>query len=77
MSFSGYDIEDAIIMNKAAIDRGFGRSSVSTKYSTSLKKYANGLADRTIIPPDDTTGPNTKFSKLDKDGICHIGSMIN
>ena len=65
MSFSGYDIEDAIIMNKAAIDRGFGRSSVSTKYATSLKKYANGLADRTIVPPDDCTGPNSKFSKLD------------
>jgi DNA-directed RNA polymerase III subunit RPC2 len=23
MSYSGYDIEDAIILNKAAIDRGF------------------------------------------------------
>ena len=25
MSFSGYDIEDAVILSKASIDRGFGR----------------------------------------------------
>ena len=25
MSFSGYDIEDAVILSKGAIDRGYGR----------------------------------------------------
>lgn len=36
-----YDIEDAIVMNKASLDRGFGRCLVLRKYGTSLKKYAN------------------------------------
>jgi len=33
MSYSGYDIEDAIVMNKASLDRGFGRCIVMKKYA--------------------------------------------
>lgn len=34
MSYSGYDIEDAIVMNKASLDRGFGRCIVLRKCVT-------------------------------------------
>lgn len=33
MSYSGYDIEDAIVMNKSSLDRGFGRCIVVKKYT--------------------------------------------
>lgn len=36
MSYSGYDIEDAIVMNKSSLDRGFGRCILMKKYGTSL-----------------------------------------
>lgn len=52
MSYSGYDIEDAIVINKAAIDRGFGRCIILKKYQTSVRRYANGTMDRTCGPPD-------------------------
>jgi len=32
MSYSGYDIEDAIVMNKSSLDRGFGRCITMKKY---------------------------------------------
>lgn len=32
MSYSGYDIEDAVMVNKAALDRGFGRSLYYRRY---------------------------------------------
>ena len=40
MSYSGYDIEDALVVNKSSLDRGFGRCQVLRKNTTVLKRYA-------------------------------------
>jgi DNA-directed RNA polymerase III subunit RPC2 len=32
MSYSGYDIEDAVMVNRASLDRGFGRSMYYRRY---------------------------------------------
>lgn len=48
MSYSGYDIEDALVMNKASLDRGFGRCMLMKKSSTVLKAYPNRTRDRLI-----------------------------
>jgi DNA-directed RNA polymerase III subunit RPC2 len=45
MAYSGYDIEDAVILNKASIDRGFGRCMVLRKHRTSLRKLAHSLTE--------------------------------
>lgn len=42
MSYSGYDIEDALVLNKASVDRGFGRCQVMRKMGTTLRHYPNG-----------------------------------
>ena len=46
MSYSGYDIEDALVLNKASVDRGFGRCQVMRKHVALMKRYANGTFDR-------------------------------
>jgi DNA-directed RNA polymerase III subunit RPC2 len=38
MSYSGYDIEDAVILNKAAIDHGFGRCMVFKKQASNKRE---------------------------------------
>jgi hypothetical protein len=48
---TGYDIEDAIVINKASLDRGFGRCIVIKKYNAVLRKYANRTQDRVVGPP--------------------------
>ncbi|KAH7536622.1 hypothetical protein FEM48_Zijuj03G0004200 [Ziziphus jujuba var. spinosa] len=43
MSYNGYDIEDAIVLNKASLNRGFGRCV--PRY-----KYENNTQDRIARP---------------------------
>jgi DNA-directed RNA polymerase III subunit RPC2 len=52
MSYSGYDIEDAIVMNKASIDRGFARIMYIRRYGSGLKRYPNGATDSVNSPPE-------------------------
>ena len=79
MSYSGYDIEDAIVMNRAALDRGFGRCVVLRKYAAQIKKYSNRTTDR-IVPPSaeqrNATKNNGRHRLLDGDGIASVGERI-
>eukprot|EP00658_Telonema_sp_P-2_P025561 TRINITY_DN20299_c0_g2_i2.p1 TRINITY_DN20299_c0_g2~~TRINITY_DN20299_c0_g2_i2.p1 ORF type:complete len:563 (+),score=103.15 TRINITY_DN20299_c0_g2_i2:353-2041(+) len=74
MSYSGYDIEDALIMNKSSLDRGFGRCMVFRKLQTVLKRYANGTKDRIIPPPNDRS--KRECAAVDGDGIVGVGSRL-
>ena len=56
MSYSGYDIEDALVVNAASLDRGFGRCVVLRKHGAVIKKYANRAADRIVYPTRQTAG---------------------
>ncbi|PIA61730.1 hypothetical protein AQUCO_00200015v1 [Aquilegia coerulea] len=75
MSYSGYDIEDAIVMNKASLDRGFGRCIVMKKASAIGQKYPNGLMDR-IIRPQRTGRGAERMQILDDDGLAAPGETI-
>lgn len=77
MSFSGYDIEDALVMNCASLDRGFGRCQVMRKQSTVLRKYANGTFDRLADAPVNEHGePLRRFEALEADGISGAGERL-
>lgn len=74
MSYSGYDIEDAVILNKASLDRGFGRCIVLKRASAVLKKYPNQTNDRILGPTE--MQQTWKFEILDKDGIASPGERV-
>jgi len=78
LSNTGYDIEDAVVVNRASLDRGFGRCQVSRKYSATMKKYANRTQDKVLKPSMDLMKRMKKHGGgvLDDDGYAQVGVRI-
>ncbi|CAO3588090.1 unnamed protein product [Absidia cylindrospora] len=77
MSYSGYDIEDALVLNKSGLDRGFGRCQVMRKYATMIKRYPNGTHDRLADPPArDTDFWDQAYDTIEQDGISGVGEAV-
>ncbi|KAG1360652.1 putative DNA-directed RNA polymerase II subunit 2 [Cocos nucifera] len=74
MSYSGYDIEDAIVMNKSSLDRGFGRCVAMKKYTVIKETYTNGTSDAILRPNKEKVGSNMQI--LDDDGIAAPGEIV-
>ena len=77
MSYSGYDIEDALVLNKASCDRGFGRCQVFRRYSTTLRKYPNGTEDRVGDRVIENGVPIRKHALLDEHGLASVGEKVS
>lgn len=78
MSYSGYDIEDALIQNKASLDRGYGRCQVLRKYATLIRKYPNGTYDRLADAPVDENGQvQKKYDIIQLDGLAGVGERVD
>ncbi|KAJ8690549.1 DNA-directed RNA polymerase III complex subunit Rpc2, variant 2 [Pleurotus ostreatus] len=78
MSYSGYDIEDALILNKASLDRGYGRCQVLRKNATLIRKYPNGTFDRLADAPLDENGQTQKkYDIIQLDGLAGVGERVD
>ncbi|MCJ7450670.1 MAG: DNA-directed RNA polymerase subunit B [Candidatus Nanohaloarchaeota archaeon QJJ-9] len=72
-SFEGYNIEDAVIFNKASIDRGLARSHHFRTYTTESRRYWGGQKDSITVPDKDTRGYKSEeaYADLDEHGIIN------
>lgn len=75
MSYSGYDIEDALIMNRASLDRGYGRRYYLSKLDFMFKNFRKGRFNDIILTPKiDKIGQ--RGDCLDIDGLVSPGIRI-
>ena len=76
LSFEGYNMEDALVFNKASIERGLMRSTFYRMYEAECRQYLGGLRDRFVIPESGIRGYRGEqyYRLLEPDGIISLES---
>jgi DNA-directed RNA polymerase subunit B len=71
LTLTGYNIEDAVILNKSSVERGLARSTFFRLYSTVEYKYPGGIQDEITKPPPSARGYRGQraYELLEDDGI--------
>ncbi len=71
MSYQGYNMQDAIVINKGSVDRGFARSTYFRPFVAEELRYSGGLVDEISIPDKEVKGYRSEkdYKLLDQDGI--------
>ncbi|XP_027863285.1 DNA-directed RNA polymerase I subunit RPA2 isoform X1 [Xiphophorus couchianus] len=73
ISYTGYDMEDAMIVNKSSWERGFAHGSI---YKTELVDLAEKVKGEDGVVFGAKPGDPKVNGKLDVDGLPHIGSVL-
>jgi len=89
LAYSGYDMEDAMVLNKASYERGFGHASVYSTYvidlaekggggrGSSASKTFNNIVAQDDAPSADSGDVQKKCESLGEDGLPDIGQELN
>ncbi|MFQ5969096.1 MAG: DNA-directed RNA polymerase subunit B [Nitrososphaerales archaeon] len=80
LPFEGYNIEDAIVINKSSIDRGLGRTFFYRVYEAEAKQYPGGMKDNFEIPASEANIRGYRGEKayrlLEADGAIMYESVV-
>ena len=81
LPFDGYNIEDAIVLSKASVERGLGRTFFYRIYEAEAKQYPGGMRDNFEIPNAEENIRGFKGEKvyrlLEEDGVIATNSNVN
>lgn len=76
VSYTGYDMEDAMVLNKSSFERGFAHGMVYSTEIVELNDSGYGSSKTSKIFCIDPRQPHLR-DFLDVDGLPYVGSIIN
>lgn len=78
-SMRGYNLSDAIVMNRSAVNRGLGRSVFYKTHETEERRYPGGQRDKFEIPAPTTQGYRDEraYRFLSDDGVVLPESTVD
>ena len=71
LSYYGFNMNDAIIINKQAVDRTLGRSAFFRTYNAEERRYPGGQKDKFEVPPEYVQGylGEETYQSIETDGL--------
>lgn len=77
LAYEGYNIEDALIINKASIERGLMRGSLFRFYEAEERRYISPERDLITVPSESFVGnTNENYNKIAEDGLSWPGAYV-